>query len=272
MKVPIDRVRLSRYRPEDYEPQTSMRLRSLLMEQELDFEILVRPTEDLHYEVLMVPQVLLAARAAGYTRLGVQVAVPLDEEHERKTVAVGYAVPRKGTNPIQRARHVAAYYEELKGHTKRPLALAAALHDLERSSASHLMRLLTLPNDVQTLVENKSLGERQARELTRLDSARIQRILARRIIRQRLSTRQAGALIEQWRRRHVALRTSALFPQDEEYANDPGLKRHALELEELIDCPVRLAEGTLQVGYATLDDLSLLLWRLRATRREHDNR
>lgn len=266
MKVPINALRLSRHCPQGYKAQSSLPLRRMLLEHPVDMEIPVRETEDRAYEILGLPEIWHAARHAGATHVQVRVLSPLTEEEERILVAHSYTVRTSRRNAMQLARDIAADYEELKTHTTRAMALAASLHNLGRSQASHLLRLLNLPDDVQALIEKDRLGERHARELTRLKNARRQRALAQRIVHEGLSTRETKALVDEHLQRHVPQKSRPEDPADA-YANDPDVKRLAIEVGELIGCRVSFTPGVMHVEHSTLDDLQLLLQRLRATRR-----
>lgn len=150
--------------------------------------VVVRVVAAGRYELIAGERRWQAAGRAGVAEIP---AVVRDADaRERLELALVENVVREDLNPMEVARAVAALVEDF-GRTHESVATTLGR---SRSAISNLLRLLELPDPVQEMVERGELSEGHARAVLQADGAKARRQLAERIVRERLSVRQAEAL------------------------------------------------------------------------------
>ncbi|MEP6911110.1 MAG: ParB/RepB/Spo0J family partition protein [bacterium] len=140
----------------------------------------------------------LAAKRAGLKHIPAIVReIPDDRILE---LALVENIQRQELNPIEEAN---AYMRLLKTLDIRQEELAARVGK-DRSSVANYLRLLRLPPDLQLLVEEEKLSMGHARSLLSVESADLQRSLARKVIERRMSVRELERAVQQARSQHPA--------------------------------------------------------------------
>lgn len=142
------------------------------------------------FEIIAGERRWRAAQKAGLMKAPVIVRdVPDDRLLE---VALIENIQRDDLNPIEEA----AAYKKLTDDLKLTQDAIAAAVGKDRSSIANTLRLLKLPDEVRSLVSNKSLSMGHARALLALESAQAQRQLAREIVAKGLSVRETETLVK----------------------------------------------------------------------------
>lgn len=183
-----------------------------------------------------------AAQRAGLHE--VPAVVRRIDDSEAIELAVLENVQRADLNAMEEAAGYAMLIDRF-GHTQQRVADAMGK---SRSHVANALRLLTLPDEVQTLVRDDKLSAGHARALvTAADPA----ALARRIVEGDLSVREAEALAKR-----VATPPSASpRPQVE----DPDTRALEADLSAAVEAPVAIrqkgAGGELVIRYRDLDQL-----------------
>ncbi len=126
----------------------------------------------------------------------------------------------------------------------------------DRSTIANTVRLLRLPKDLQQMVLDGFLTEGHARAVLGLLAEEDQRRFARRIVEDKLSVRQAEAIVS----RSVAAKRSAKRAR----RLDPNILDLEAKLEHKLGLRVRIfankkGEGRVEMRYASLDGLDRLL-------------
>jgi ParB family chromosome partitioning protein len=198
-----------------------------------------------------------AAQKAGLHR--VPVVVKDVAANERLEVALIENIQRADLNPIEEAR---AYADltRLRGYTQDELAARVGK---DRSTVSNAMRLLRLPDKVQTLVVQGRLSMGHARALLGLTHEDEMHAVATDILRDNLSVRATEAAV----RKAVRDRRATDEPGDDDEAERRKIIVAELEnrLRRRLGARVRLraqgsrGAGTVEIPYATLDELDRLL-------------
>jgi ParB family chromosome partitioning protein len=209
-----------------------------------------RPGEPGHYEIVAGERRWRAAQRAGVHELPVVVHELADRD--ALEVALLENVQRQDLSPLEEAEGYQRLIDEF-GHTQQ--ALAEALGK-SRSHIANLLRLLALPPQVRTMVEEGALSAGHARALLMAqDPLR----LARMVVARGLNVRQTEALVK-------AERTRAGAPT-ERAAKGPDMIALERELSSQLGLAVNLTTrgdgGVLSIAYRSLDQLDGLLKRLR---------
>jgi len=146
--------------------------------------VVVRKAGD-HYQLIMGERRLQAARLAGEPN--VPAIVRAAEDADSLRLALVENLQRENLNPIEVAEAYKALVESF-GLSQNELA---ELVGKDRSSVANTLRLLGLPKKIQALVIEDKIREGHARALLTLSGESAQVSLAERIVRDRLTVRQA---------------------------------------------------------------------------------
>ena len=213
--------------------------------------LIVRPTEtDGRYEIVAGERRWRAAQLAGLH--DVPVVIRDFDDTEVLEVAIIENIQRADLNAIEEAAGYRALMDRF-GHTQERLAEALSK---SRSHIANLLRLLSLPAEVQDHVREGRLSSGHARALvTAADPAAI----ARQVLARNLSVRETEALMRAPEKTRKAADPTAQRP-------GKGADTRALEadlsatlgMQVSIDHPPGSEAGALTVRYASLDDLDTL--------------
>ena len=237
VQLPIGAVRPNPRQPRArFEPEAIEELAESIRVQGIVQPVLVRPDGEGGYELIAGERRWRAARAAGLA------TIPglLREADDRDALLLALVenVAREDLSPIEEARGYAVLLDEFE------LTLGEVADRVGRSkpSVSNRTRLLELPEDVLTLVEEGRLSEGHARAVLAVQGHEERRRFARRIVRHGMSVRAAEL---------AARRAGATTrPRRRAVAPDPVLAERArMALEQLADRPVRVVADRLEVDF-----------------------
>ncbi len=156
--------------------------------------ILVTPTKDGRYRIVAGERRWRAARAAELTT--VPCIVREMDVVTQMEIALIENIQREDLNPIEAAMGIQSLMKQC-GYTQETVAQRLSK---SRPAVANLLRLLTLPEDVISLVRREAISAGHARVLAGLDSDDVKRSLANRTIEEGWSVRQlenAAALLKQ---------------------------------------------------------------------------
>ncbi len=220
--------------------------------------ILVRPIDGGRYEIIAGERRWRAAQAAGLHEMPAVVR-PLDDRAAFE-IALIENIQRSDLNAIEEARGYQRLIADF-GHTQQVLA---GIVGKSRSHVTNLLRLLDLPDNVQTMVEDGRLAMGHARALA---NAPDPEALARRAIAEGLSVRaveQLAAGRERPQPRHALSQPGGATP-----ANDANIDALEIQIAESLGLPVALSvmpgaqSGSLTIRFASLDQLDWLCGKLQ---------
>lgn len=203
----------------------------------------------------------LAAQAAGIAKVEVFVTEDLSDEERARLAAEDTGIAKRGESPIDQARSLKALCER----SRISIAEAARQTGRSRTTASHLLRLLTLSNEVQALIHTGKLSGGHARALVGLSPKR-QLALAQRAMWEGASVRALEGWAREARSGAASDKASAAVRAK---AVDPDIRRLEDKLSEHVGCAAHLhmAEkggqgGALELHFDNLEILSGILARL----------
>ncbi len=209
--------------------------------------IIVRNSQDHSdkYEIIAGERRWLAAQNAGLH----EVPVVITEADDLKSLefAIVENVQRHDLNSIEEANG----YQKLIDQFGYDQEKVAKFIGKSRSHISNCLRLLTLPKEVITLIENGSLSQGHAKVLVGLENAFF---LAKKIIDKKLSVRQAENLVR------IFKPTS----KPKYILKDPNLKQLESELINKIGLNVSINNkknnsGSIYFEYKNLDQLNRII-------------
>ena len=209
--------------------------------------IIVRNSQD-HtdkYEIIAGERRWLAAQNAGLH----EVPVVITEADDLKSLefAIVENVQRHDLNSIEEANG----YQKLIDQFGYDQEKVAKFIGKSRSHISNCLRLLTLPKEVITLIENGNLSQGHAKVLVGLENAFF---VAKKIIDKKLSVRQAENLVKIFKTKS----------KSKYILKDPNLKQLESELINKIGLNVSINNkknnsGSIYFEYKNLDQLNRII-------------
>ena len=172
-------------------------------------------------------------------------------------IALVENIQRQDLNAIEEASAYRRLIEDF-GHSQEELA---RLVGKSRSHVANLMRLLDLPDGVQSLVGDGSLAMGHARALIGADDAEA---IARRVVKDGLSVRAVEALVREGK---GGGRKPPLEYKSMDGGRDPDIVAVERHLSELLGIGVAIhyaggGKGALTLKFASLDQLDMICQRL----------
>ncbi len=150
--------------------------------------VVVRQRSEGGYELIAGERRWRAAGVAGLTHL--PALVRSSDAADRLELALVENMVREDLSPIEVALACATLIEDFH-QTQQEVASRLGR---SRSGVANLVRLLELPEEIQTAIDVGTLSEGHGRAILMADGPRAQRLLAERVTREGLSVRQTEAL------------------------------------------------------------------------------
>jgi ParB family chromosome partitioning protein len=163
---------------------------------------------------------------------------------------------RQDLNPMQHARALERLAEEFRLTQEE----VAARTGLSRSAVANFLRLVRLPEELQTAVADGRLGFGQAKVLLALGTASELQLMARKIMDGNLTVRETEALLQDF------FRPKEQEPRPERKL-DPNVRAAEMELQRSLGCRVQVKDrngkGKIVIEYNSLEDFDRILETLK---------
>ncbi len=217
------------------------------------------------YQLVAGERRFRAALKLGWTQVPATIIDATDREMAE--LALVENLQRKDLNPIEKAASFQRYLEA--NHCKQEV-LAKRLN-LDRSTIANLLRLLSLPSDVQKMVADEKLTQGHARAILTLTKSQDQIEMANRIADEKLSVRQTEQVIADWNeksaqeRKEGKISTVAAPTKDgRKKVKSPNVLELERQLQDLPDLKVKITadangKGKLEIFFRNNDDFSSLM-------------
>ena len=231
-----------------FDPQAMEELAESIRQKGVIQPLIVRPAAEGRYEIVAGERRWRAAQTANQHRLPVIIREFSDSE--MLEIAIIENIQRADLNAIDEAQAYKQLMDRF-GHTQEKIAEGLAR---SRSHIANLLRLLTLPDSVQTYVRNGELSAGHARALIGNPDAAV---LAAQIVSKGLSVRAVEELV----RKAPAGEKNA--PKPPVSAKDADTKSLEADLTANLKMAVSISHdpkgnGALTIKYETLDELDSL--------------
>ena len=246
-RLPIERIVPNPDQPRRHFDDTALaELAASIKEKGVIQPLIVRAKGDM-YEIVAGERRWRAAQRAQVH--DVPVIIREFTDTEVLEIAIIENIQRADLNPMDEAAGYRALIERF-GHTQEKLAEAMGK---SRSHIANLMRLLSLPDDVQGMLRDGRLSAGHARALITTDNASA---LARKVVAEGLSVRQTEALAK---RGDIAPKAPTKPRATEK---DADLRALENDLSATLGMPVYIAfnngAGTVTITYRNMDEMDLL--------------
>ena len=192
-KISIKDIVRNKFQPrKNFSKDSLEELTNSIKEQGIIQPIVVRPDKSINgkYEIIAGERRWLASQNAGLHEVPV-VILDVDDVKSLE-FAIVENVQRQDLNPIEEARG----YQRLVDDFNYNQDKLSKFIGKSRSYIANSLRLLSLPEEILAMVENRNLSAGHARSLIGLNNALD---IAKKIIQKKLSVRQAEVLARQFR-------------------------------------------------------------------------
>ena len=260
-RVPIERVVPNPNQPRrDFEPAALEALAASIRQKGVLQPLIVRPKPGVadQFEIVAGERRWRASQMAGLHDVPILLR-DLDDA-EVIEIAIIENIQRADLNAIEEAQGYRQLMDRF-GHTQEKIAEALSR---SRSHIANLLRLLTLPTDVQDLVRAGKLSAGHARALVTSDDPSR---LAQMAVAKGLSVRE----MEKLARNAAMAKTGGRTASDSKDADTRAIEQ---DLSAGLKLPVSIVHtidgsGTLSIRYYNLDDLDMLCRALSIARRDY---
>ncbi len=258
MRVPIEKLSANPDQPRRAFDESDLEdLAASIREKGIIQPLIVRPSGDGEYQIVAGERRWRAAQIAQLHEIPVLVR-DLDDT-EVLEIAIIENIQRADLNPLEEALGFRQLMDRF-GHTQERLSQALGK---SRSHIANLLRLLTLPEDVQDLVREGKLSAGHARALV---TAEDPSELARKVVRGGLSVRATEALVrKQARGGEQGAARPARGKAAEKDADTRALEADLaanLGMKVSIEHKPGSESGRVVISYDSLDQLDELCGRL----------
>lgn len=253
-QIPIERLQRGKYQPRiDMKPETLEDLASSIKAQGVVQPIVVRPLGDDRYEIIAGERRWRATQLAGLHEIPAIVREVPDEA--AVAMALIENIQREELNPVEEAAALQRLIKEFEMTHQQ----AADAVGRSRVAVSNLLRLLSLADEVKSMLSNGELEMGHARALLALDGA-MQMDAARMVVQRSLSVRETERLV---RRLLEGADKPAAKPID-----DPDVRRLQDDLSAKLGAKVKInaksdGKGRLEISYNSLDELDGILAHIK---------
>lgn len=249
-QLPLEQLQRGRYQPRrDMNPTALQELADSIKTQGIMQPIIVRLLADDRYEIIAGERRWRAAQMAGLET----IPAIIREINDDTAIAMALIenIQREDLNPMEQATAMHRFIEEF-ALTHQQIAEAVGK---ARATVTNLLRLMSLPREVKTLLEHGDLEMGHARALLSLpeqqqiDSARL-------VVAKGLSVRQAEALVR-------SLLAANEKPADDKTI-DPNVAQLQQSLADKLGAAVQIdynkkGQGRLVIRYNSFEELDGIL-------------
>jgi ParB family transcriptional regulator, chromosome partitioning protein len=270
-RIPMSRIRPNPFQPRrEFDPVELAELQASLHTSGLLQPISVRRRGDA-FELIAGERRFRAATNLGWSEISAIV-----REFDDRTMLVLALVEnlqRANLNPIEEARGYRRLLDEFQ-LTQQQIGDAVGK---DRTTVTNLLRVLTLPESVQSMVEQGKLSTGHARALLSLSAGHSAEAVAKDAAKRGLSVRELEHLVRELSGAETRPRSSSTAPESPAIkpsaATDPSVRRLEDDLRRYLQTDVRVQlsgenRGKIELAFYSNDDLDRLLELILRERRQ----
>ncbi|NQU10159.1 ParB/RepB/Spo0J family partition protein [bacterium] len=254
--LPLQAIERNRFQPRtDFDPEQLRELADSIRQRGVVQPLLVRPLAGpaaLRFELIAGERRWRAAQEAGLSTVPAVVRDATDEE--ALELALVENLQRQDLNPIEEAHG----YQQLVSQFRLTQEQVAEKVARSRAAVANAVRLLSLPEEVQSWVARNRLSVGHAKAILGLAIAAEQRLVAERVVKRGLTVRQTEQLVE-----HLKGETKVRPRSLGAAAKSPDILAIEDRLRQRLGTQVSLChgkkKGRIEIEYYNNDDLARLL-------------
>ncbi len=253
-RISIDRIRPNPFQPRlDFDPVALDELRQSILQKGVIQPITVRRVENGFFELISGERRLRAASDAGLTQVPAYI-IDVTSDEEMLELALIENLQREHLNPIE----IAISYQRLIKEINYTQEDVARKIGKDRTTVTNFIRLLRLPEDIQTSLRKGELSMGHARALLSVQDERRQLSIWKKIVKQGLSVRKVEQLVKE-----VGEKVKTRVAEGTNRA-ERNLETIEARLREVFGTKVAVksrpsGRGEIILEYYSIDDLERLL-------------
>ena len=245
VELPIEEIRPNPYQPrKEFDKKALEELSESIKTHGIFTPLLVRKSVS-GYDLITGERRLRAAKMAGLKTVPA-IQVEFTEE-QMMEIAILENVQREDLNPIEEAAAYESLIQKL-GYTQEKLSERVGK---SREYCANIMRLLKLPEDVQSMVVNKQLTMSHVRPLLSLNDEEEIYEAAEKIKKNKMSVREVEAYV-----RDV---NGGGQKKPKKKEKDPMIRDLEIQLSEKLGTQVVFSKKSFTISYHDTDDLNRIL-------------
>jgi len=249
IKLDIDRIL-----PGDYQPRKVFRDESLkelaesIKEKGVLQPIIVTRVGDGTFKLIAGERRLRAARLVGLKKIP---AIIKDiASKDSLELALIENIQREDLNPIE----TALAFERLKSEFNLTQEEIAKKVGKDRASVANYLRLLSLPEEIKKMLQEGNLSFGHAKAILSIEDRHAQIEIAKRIVKEELTVRQAEALVK----RNSTMKAGSKIPK-----RDPNISSLEEKLKRSLGTPVKIhhkgKRGRIEITYNSLEEFDRII-------------
>lgn len=244
VELPIEEIRPNPYQPrKEFDKKALEELSDSIKTHGIFTPLLVRKSVS-GYDLITGERRLRAAKMAGLKTVPA-IQVEFTEE-QMMEIAILENVQREDLNPIEEAAAYESLIQKL-GYTQEKLAERVGK---SREYCANIMRLLKLPEDVQSMVVNKELTMSHVRPLLSLNDEEEIFDAAEKIKKNKMSVREVEAYVRD---------VNGGQKKQKKKEKDPMIRDLEIQLSEKLGTQVVFSKKSFTISYHDTDDLNRIL-------------
>lgn len=252
--VEIDRISRNPFQPRaDFDPVALEELKNSIQEKGVIQPITVRRTAD-GYQLISGERRVRAAKEAGLARIPAYI-LQVETNEEMLELALIENLQREHLNPIE----IAISYKRLIDECSLTQEQVSQRIGKDRSTITNTLRLLRLPEKIQSSVRKGTITSGHARAILAIEDTAVQLGIFQQITERGLSVRQVERLVKtQTKRPKAKIAPISGVAPDASFSAVEDRFRQVLGTKVHVK-PLSNGKGEIVLEYYSLDDLERLL-------------
>lgn len=257
--IDIKKITANRFQPRrHFSDETLSELTESIKEKGIVLPLVVRALGNGSYELIAGERRLRAAKSAGLTKVPAIIRKASDEDSLE--LALIENIQRENLNPVDEA----LAYQRLTKEFKLTQEQIASKVGKKRATVSNILRLLTLPRDIQDYLQSDHISMGHARAILALSNSKAQNDTCLRIIAEGLSVRETERIVN-----------DILHPQPGDkkkkgrHRRDPHIADLEDRLQKTLGTQVVIRnqgkKGRIEIYYHSLDEFGRVIEQLGAS-------
>lgn len=252
--LPISDIYPNPFQPRiEFSDEELAELSQSIAENGLIQPIIVRKSDIIGYELIAGERRLRACKRLGMTEIPAVVKEVTDQESRKQAIIEN--LQRSNLNPIEEAKAYRSLINEL-AYSHEELAKAMGK---SRPYISNALRLLQLPQEIQTSIENGKLSQGHARALLAVEDTKKQLTIYHQVLTEKWSVRTLEKRLQELPKKQKS--------KKDIHIKDIHIKDKEKELEKSLGLPVTLRyhknhSGTIQIHFSTEEDFNRIINKL----------
>jgi ParB family chromosome partitioning protein len=252
-QIDLDKIERNPFQPRaDFDPVALDELKQSIIEKGIIQPITVRRVDD-HYQLVSGERRVRAAREAGLKQVPAYI-IKVNSNEEMLELALVENLQREHLNPIE----VAISYRRLIDECQLTQDQVSQRIGKERSTITNFLRLLRLPDVIQTSVRKGEISGGHARALAGMDDEVLQMKIFKRAVSRGLSVREVERLVQQKGRGRTEHAPRVVRGSFGTLTDIEDRLRQMLGTKVQIK-PIHEGKGEIMVEYYTSEDLERIL-------------